>query len=271
MNTHGCLKTGALMLAAATGCHGAVVYTDQERTITVSTAADGAVQAASATDFAPFVDELALRAPFATPDGGTGVNTAEAGIDCHLDPNRIRLIGRILGAGGTGVFADGTIGTFGGHAAMALRVHVALGGDELVSVASRPRPDVNPDDAFTVKIRRTGGDGTVVLLIDETSSPTALDTLLTLPAGNYSIEYETEITVVNGEASSDAGFILLTRSPDVNADGAVNTADLVRILGQFGKSGVGTWDDASDADLNGDRAVDTKDLVRLLGAFGQTR
>lgn len=271
MDTTMCLRAGAAVLAAAMGCHGAVVYTSQERTITVSTAADGAVQSASAVDFGPFVDHLVLRTTFVTPDGGVGVNGAEAGIDCHLDPNRIRLIGRILGAGGTGLFGDGTVGIFGGHAEMALRVDVTLGETSLVSVASRPRPNVNPDDTFKVKVRRTGGDGTVVLLIDETSSPAEVDTLLTLAPGDYSIEYQTEITVVNGEATSDAGFIFLARSPDVNGDGSVNTADLVRVLGQFGGTGVATWDDASNADLNGDGSVDTADLTMVLGAFGQTR
>jgi hypothetical protein len=52
---------------------------------------------------------------------------------------------------------------------------------------------------------------------------------------------------------------------DFNGDGAVNTADLVRFLGQFGQTvPVGTLQD-----MNGDGVVNTVDLVTFLGRFGQ--
>jgi len=269
MGTTTCLRTAAYLLAAASGCRGEFLYTVQERTIAVSTAADGAVEVASANDFAPFVADLALRTTFATPDGGTGLNAAEAGIDCHLDPNRIRLIGRIFGAGGTGVFADGTVGVIDGHAELALRVDVTLSGAELVSVASRPRPNVNPEDKFKIKIRRTGGEGTVVFQIDETSPPTEVDTLISLPAGDYSVEYQSEITVLEGEASSDIGFLFASRSADINGDGLVDTNDLIKMLASFGRSGMNSWSEGTEADLDGNGDVDTADLSRLLGRFGE--
>lgn len=56
---------------------------------------------------------------------------------------------------------------------------------------------------------------------------------------------------------------LVTLVGDLNADGAVNTADLTRFLGQFGSSGA-----FLDADLNCDGAVNTADLTLFLGRFG---
>lgn len=52
---------------------------------------------------------------------------------------------------------------------------------------------------------------------------------------------------------------------DLNADGAVDTADLVRFLGQFGR----TVTPGALADFNSDGVVDTADLVYFLGRFGQ--
>ncbi|MFM9958589.1 MAG: hypothetical protein ACKVZJ_10970 [Phycisphaerales bacterium] len=51
---------------------------------------------------------------------------------------------------------------------------------------------------------------------------------------------------------------------DVTGDGAVNTEDLVGLLGDFG----GVFVTGTPADLNGDGVVNTLDLTTLLGAFG---
>ncbi|MFM9958677.1 MAG: hypothetical protein ACKVZJ_11420 [Phycisphaerales bacterium] len=54
---------------------------------------------------------------------------------------------------------------------------------------------------------------------------------------------------------------------DLNRDNVVNTADLVRFLGNFGKQGFIT---SLDGDLNRDRAINTADLVTFLANFGKT-
>lgn len=54
---------------------------------------------------------------------------------------------------------------------------------------------------------------------------------------------------------------------DINGDGAVNTADLAFLLGQFGQ-GVPPSD---GGDINGDGLIDTADLFLLLGNLGCTR
>jgi hypothetical protein len=260
----GFVRAAAFGALVSSRAWGGILYTAQERTITVATSADGAVQTAAAADFGVFSDLVSLQTNFALPGGGLGVNAAEAGIDCQLDPNRIKLWGSVFGAGGVGA-----TGVVSGRASVVLSVNVTLGASELVSVASRPRPNVNPEDVFKVKVRRTGNGGGVVLLVDQRDAPTALDTLVHLPAGDYSVEYQAEVTVVGGEATSDVGFLLMSRSADLNSDGAVNTLDLVRFLGKFGSSGLNSWSEGTEADLNGDGNVDTADLVVLLGRFGE--
>ena len=51
-------------------------------------------------------------------------------------------------------------------------------------------------------------------------------------------------------------------SADLNADGAVDTADLGILISEFGTSG-------TLADVNNDGVVDTADLGSLVGVFGQ--
>ena len=59
-------------------------------------------------------------------------------------------------------------------------------------------------------------------------------------------------------------------APDLNADGIVNTSDLLDLIGNFGSSGDGTFrpiGDIAPGD-NGDCLVNTADLLALIGVFG---
>lgn len=53
---------------------------------------------------------------------------------------------------------------------------------------------------------------------------------------------------------------------DLNSDGLINTADLIRILARFGQSVSG----GDPTDITGDGVVNTADLVQLLVRFGQS-
>ncbi len=72
--------------------------------------------------------------------------------------------------------------------------------------------------------------------------------------------------------NQDRAFILTPDSPaafvpclaDLNRDDAINTADLVQLLGDFGRANAPGF----GADVNGDGSVNTADLVFFLGAFG---
>ncbi len=59
--------------------------------------------------------------------------------------------------------------------------------------------------------------------------------------------------------------IAMPCATDLNADGATDVVDLVKLLGAFG-AGVPRW---TGADTDGNGVVDTADLILLLGAFGR--
>jgi len=73
--------------------------------------------------------------------------------------------------------------------------------------------------------------------------------------------------VASGPCGSSESIAVQVRvCVDIVVDGVVNTRDLTRMLSLFGQSvGPGT-----QGDLDADADVDSADLVRLLGAFGRT-
>ena len=68
----------------------------------------------------------------------------------------------------------------------------------------------------------------------------------------------------NGVSAGES-YVVFGRSActtaNLNGDGAIDTADLGILIGQFGTAG-------PEADINGDGVVDTADLGILIGAFG---
>ncbi|MCB9838412.1 MAG: hypothetical protein H6813_03655 [Phycisphaeraceae bacterium] len=101
------------------------------------------------------------------------------------------------------------------------------------------------------------------------NAPAPGDEYLLIDApGGVSGVFDTELFIPMGAESEyliryDATQVVLVYAPcpeDLNGDGAVDTADLGILLGQFGGAG--------SADLNNDGVVDTADLGILLGAFG---
>ncbi len=111
---------------------------------------------------------------------------------------------------------------------------------------------------FTYQWRKEG------VPIDTGLNPSAATDTLVL-SWLYGPDTGTYDCVVTGHCgSATSGAASLSLLPDLNIDGAINTADLVILLGQFGQS-VGPW---NLGDLNGDGLVNTADLTRLLGSFG---
>lgn len=74
----------------------------------------------------------------------------------------------------------------------------------------------------------------------------------------------------NGQFSNTGGYWAApppTCVGDLNADGAVNTADLTIFLGRFGNAATPGSPEAA-ADFNADGTVNTADLTVFLGRFG---
>jgi hypothetical protein len=183
-----------------------VVYLTQDRSITVMTSADGNVQDASAPDFGPFLQSLALSTPFPTPTGGTGVNGATAGIDCQLDPNAIRVVGSLSGSGGIGVVAGQQTVQFGeAQARINTTVHITEGTP--FRLTASPRPSTRPGDRFKIKLKDETRH-TVLFLLDESSPPQAVDMAGTFAAMDLELEYQVELTVDGPEVLRDFSFHL---------------------------------------------------------------
>lgn len=206
------VATAVVSLMGCSAAHAAVTYLTQERSISVFTSFDGASQTVSASDFAPFIDSIALATTFPTSGGGEAPNEASAGIDCHLDPNRLRLFGTLAGAGGQSVLPGDIVTTEFGRADVVTNVAFQIDAPTTVSLLALPRPSDNPEDKFKIKLQSLSG-GDVIFLLDEQSPPQDVNASFLLPAGQYKIEYEAELTVVGDATIKDFGFDLLVPAP----------------------------------------------------------
>ncbi len=217
----------ALIVAIAGDCaRGDVTYLLQDRTITATTSFDANTQSLLAPDFGPFIAGLSLLTFFPLEGGGEGRNRAEAAIDCHLDPNAILAGGSVLGEGGTS-FVGGVprreFGEAGARVNAAFRVDAATPFQLLASA----RPGINADDRFKIKLEDLTHGG-VLFYLDETMPPQAVNFSGVLAPGDYSLEYQIEITIDGPE--SLAGFSLEMRVPSPGAGTAFAIAGCVTAL-----------------------------------------
>lgn len=145
-----------------------------------------------------------------------------------------------------------------GGIAAAVAQPPASGGKCLGSPASL---SVVPAGTFPMTFQwRKGGTP-----IDANINPSAATANLILSTVGFAdgASYDCIITNDCGNATSPSASLSVL--PDFNADTAVNTPDLVFMLGAFGT----TVPAFTSADINGDGAVNTADLVSFLAAFGQ--
>jgi len=189
---------------------GAVTYQTQSRVVSVSTTFDNGTQSASAPDFNPFVQTVSLATPFPTSTG-VAINRAVAGIDCHLDPNKIRVVGALAAAGGLSS-VDGHENEEIGDAISIVNVSFHLDANSPFSLIASARPIGNPKDKFKIKLSGPSG-GAIVFFFDEKSPAQDVNLTGVLLAGNYSLEFETELSAGNGDRSADYGLSLEIPAP----------------------------------------------------------
>lgn len=203
--------------AYASTALGEVGFLAQDRFIQATTSIDGNTQTIAATDFSPFVATLDLQATFQLPGGGIAVNRAFSGIDCELDPNRVRLAGTLGGAGGVDI-CDG-------NGFMEISVLFEVVNPLQFVLTALPRPSADPEDRF--KLSFAGKDGPETTFIDIDENDPAQSVFLTgmLPAGIYEIEFEAEYTVEGPEDFAEVGFVL-----NVPAPGAASLGVLPGVL-----------------------------------------
>ncbi|MBY0113984.1 MAG: hypothetical protein K2Y21_14300 [Phycisphaerales bacterium] len=204
------LAGGACALSVASLSLGAVTYLTQARSITASTSFDGALQTLSAPDFNPFVQTINLSTTFPAFNNTIGKNEAVAGIDCQLDPNKIKALGRLTAAGGTS-FVNGKDKAEEGNASVSIRTTFHLDADSAYQLVTTPRPLAGPKDKFTLKIESVNLG--VIIFLDESSPPTAINQAGFFAAGDYSLEYQVEITSSNGSLDDTFEMTLTIPTP----------------------------------------------------------
>jgi hypothetical protein len=225
--------------AAGLASHAAAdaVYVFQDRSIAATTSYNNNVQSTVAPTFAPFVQNLDLVTEFPIPGGGTATNRGRVGIDCQLDPNAIRVSGSLTGAGGLAVVGGGTALQFGEATA---RVDVRFRLDEATpyTMLATPRPSTRAGDRFKIKLKNET-TSEILFLLDETMPVQAVNVSATLPAGEFELEYQVELTVDGPETLRDFEFrFLLPGSCQANCDGSttppvLNVADFVCFQSRF--------------------------------------
>ncbi len=201
-------------LLAPAGATGAISYLTQDRTISAATSFDGGMQTISAADFGPFVDVAQLAVTFPAVGGGTGENAARAGIDCHLDPNLISVIGDLSASGGLAV---GGLDPLFGEARISVAVSFEITDASPFFLMANPRPSAFAGDRFKLVFKQLDGAAEVFVDLDESTPPEAVNLSGQLAPGLYEVEYEVQFTSFGDDLSSSVAFSLQVPGPSALA------------------------------------------------------
>lgn len=212
MRTRHAFLGGSVATIAASSCFGAVTYLTQDRSITAATTFDGTAQTVAAPDFARFAQTINLSTTFPGLNNTVGLNEAVAGIDCQLDPNKIKATGRLLARGGTS-FVNGKDTVESGSASATIRTTFHLDSASAFQLVASPRPLAGPKDKFKLKIE--SADTGVILLLDESTPPAAVNTAGLFAAGDYSLEYQIELSAEDGTFDDSFEMVLVIPTPGV--------------------------------------------------------
>ncbi len=121
-----------------------------------------------------------------------------------------------------------------------------------------PGDPQNPDDCC----HDLGGDGIQDLLMHFRTRQCCENLGLT---EDSFLSLELNGLLLDGTPFSADDCIRVLRASDLDGDGLVGVADLLRLLGEWGPCGL---DGECSADYNGDGMVGVVDLLVLLGAWG---
>lgn len=206
-------KLGIAVLAAALvapAVRADLVYSSQLRQVTATTTFDAQTQTSTAPDFGAFSDQISLSVQFPGLGGTTGVNSAQAGIDCQLDPNRIRASGRLSGSGGLRTSDGGPEVEEIGEAHVRVSVEFDVSAATPIQLLALPRPTTDPRDNFSLRLRRGGN---TIFALDETQPAQNVDFLATLAPGSYSFEFEMTLHGSVNPSAADYSVQLLAPAP----------------------------------------------------------
>jgi hypothetical protein len=205
------LSMSCVLLAAAQGASAAIVYTSQERQLTVVTQADMGMDSRAATDFAPFVSVLDLDTTFLDINQEVRRNRGRGSISCFLEFNSIAATGDLLGQGGIRAGPLGPEPVFGG-AEFRLDVRFTLteaSSFQLIGFNIDQRN--SPDDYFDLRL--SPENGADVFRFDEFNPVDNVNMPGELPAGNYRFRYRVQTTSAGDAASGGYDLRLLIPAP----------------------------------------------------------
>jgi hypothetical protein len=178
-----------------------VTLLSQQRVITVSTTADASQQMLAAANFDPFVETLSHITQFLTQSGGTGVNRADAGIDCQIDPDAIRASGSLGASGGINVTG---VPEFGEAHAL-IEVTFSVAEPTRFSLFASPRPSDDPRDEFEVELENLA-TGQFIVRHNETQPAQTINAAGVLQPGTYIIHYEVEFSASGPDSVRNFAF-----------------------------------------------------------------
>lgn len=208
-----CALIAAAVALTPMRADGSISYLSQERSVSAATSFDGAAQSVMAADFGPFVETVDLSVSFPTVAGGVGENRGRAGIDCELDPNRVRLSGAFVVAGGEAVVAGGGTEQVFGEGRVFLRVTFEITELSQFDLLASPRLAGEPGDRFKIVLEQVGGDGSVLFALDENDPAQAVNETGEFLPGVYELEYEAQLTSAGPESLGEVSFELRVPTP----------------------------------------------------------
>ncbi len=248
---------GAALLLLSRAAGADVAYQSQQRSITVSnTAGVGGLQTAAAPDFAPFVRNITLSTIF---PGSTGPipNVASGRIDCQVDPNSLRAIGLLAGAGG---YDEDTGTTEVGDSRLVVLVAFNVTTPTPYTLTAAPRPDLHATDEFVLEFRDQTRNNRIIGL-SQTDAPQQVNLSGTLLPGDYLMRYRVQATFDAAQATRDFAFNLaLGCRADFNGVGGVSVQDIFDYLAAW-------FAGDQRADLDGVGGITAQDLFDFLGAW----
>ena len=250
------VSCGVLAVCLASMAGADVTFLTQQRSITAVTTANGGSQTLIAPDFAPFVQSLNLSATFAGPNGPV-TNVAISRIDCQIDPNSIRALGNLAGAGGV-LASTGEVEI--GDAKASIFITFQVNSPLPFNLVAAARPALHPTDDFLIEFKDITRN-TRVFVLDMGDPPAAVNVSGTLQPGQYWMKYRVEGTFDDAAASRDFGFNLsLGCRADFNGVDGVSVQDVFDFLGAW-------FAGDQRADFDGSGGITVQDLFAFLNVW----
>jgi hypothetical protein len=253
MSIRNTILASGLLLTAAT-CHAQPIMLAQERSITLTTSADGQTLQAVAADFRPFAAAVSHVVPVGPVDTGGTV-----AISCHFERG-IALAGTVLarGAAPGGAAASTT-------AVVHLLLEFRVESPTPVTLTQRGvSTGVTNEELLDLSLRPIGSQRRPILNDSSRTLDASRSLAAVLDPGDYAFRYDATVSVTGPEATRDFSLQLDFGSQpcpaDFNQDGGVDGTDV--------ESFFGAWTAGSPAaDVNLDGGVDGADVADFIAAW----